>query len=596
MTDFPLEAMSRREFLAAFSLTCLAGAGLSSIFPVQNIFASSSITVIEPSKDSSTAALVDRVMASNLKAMREDSMCPVIARTVSFDHIEKADDIIKTIRQFARDYMLAFPHSPWSPFLRAKKEAALSTLQVLLKINGTGYDAPQEIDYKCTHPAFIEGIVDALEDLGITAGNIIIAEGARYDQVNTMVHALDVGGYLELIGRRGLTFLDMNAYKKAFAPPFARLLEKAGLTEERYFTSLEWIVMEPSKELAAGAPPGAFSLCGPFPGAPLLPRRYVEMLDKGWVINLPKLKVHRLAIASGALKNLMGVLGYRGPDGTKPPHLQKDMIHDGFKAVQSPREFVLILKTAAARLSDLYLAARPHLSVYDGMLTAGGNGLSNVYPVKAPQIFGSENSIFADVAELSALGYLDNSQLRKLLNFEVSPLASLPLARFYPGFDVHDVDFMREGKKVASLALTGEPYYCELAFADPGKDYTTIGMLPRDAGGRNPDKTSLKTPFHRLLPAVVKTDSSKVRSKPFPDSPELFLLKGGQQVFVRGTDKINVKFSVDGVTGASPRTGQSLKQDNMWFFVDCRGDGTLTGWVAGGDLDMFNQKSHPFPK
>jgi uncharacterized protein (DUF362 family) len=569
--------MSRREFITSLTIGCLAASGLPGW--QTGAAASECFSVYDPASDPGSAALVNRILRTNKRLMEEDGTARVVAVAIPPEHITSAERTEETIRSAARNFMTHFPHSPDSPYVRSRKEGTLSQLSVLIKPNLAGFDAPSELDYKCTHPAFVEGIIDALVEMGISPCNIIIAEGARYGLVKVMIGTLDASGYLDLIGRRGVKFLDLNAYEKAFHPPFQNLLKEANVNEESYSTSLSWVLMEPSENGEAST----FYQAMGDARAPVLPRQYLEILDRGWVLNVPKLKVHRLAVASGAVKNLMGIVGFQCPRRYGPPHLQKDFVHSDFQFGQSPHQFRKVLLQASQILSDVYLAARPHLTIYDGILTAGGNGLSVVYPIHAPQIIGSENSLFADFGAASALGFLGNTHLKKLLGLDGPPFLLTPLSRFYPD---REITLERDGRKVSSLALTSKPYYVMLAFKSGEKDYTPMGEAPgRKSLQVNTDE--LRTPFHRLLKAVVISDKTAVLSSPSEDAAEIAVLKKGEFIFLRGTDKINVRYLSDGLASSSPKTGASLTQDMMWLFIDRGGDGVCTGWIGGGEVKLI---------
>lgn len=572
-----LNSMSRREFMASLTIGCLAASGLQNW--QTEAAASECFSVSNPASDPGSAALVARILRTNVRLMKEDGEAPVVAVALPPETLESPEKTEEIIRKAARDFMISFPHSSESPYARSRKEGTLSQLSVLIKPNIAGFDAPSELDYKCTHPAFVEGIIDALVEMGISPRNIIIAEGARYGLVKIMIGTLEASGYLDLIGRREVRFLDLNGYEKTFQPPIQNLLKEARVAEEVYSTSPSWVLMEPS-ERATGEP---FYQAMGDARAPALPREYLEILDRGWVLSIPKLKVHRLGIASGTVKNLMGVVGFQCPGRKEPPHLQKDFVHRDFQFGQSPQQFRKVLLEASRVLSDIYLAARPHLTIYDGIFTAGGNGLSVVYPVHAPQIIGCENSLFADFGAASALGLLGNAQLKRLLGVEGPPFLLTPLSRFYPD---QRITLERDGKIVHSLSLTSKPYYVMLAFKSGEKDYTSLGEIPGTKSLRV-NTEELRTPFHRLLKAVVISDKAPVLAFPSEDAAEVASLKKGESLFLRGTDKVNVRYLSDGLASSSPKTGASLMQDMMWLFIDRFGDGVCTGWMAGGDVKLI---------
>lgn len=587
------ESMHRREFMSTLSCAVVAGglamAGLSGAGEGRP--KARPWKVHEPAADAGTQALVDRVMRAAASGIAADGDDPVVAWTIPQESLASAQSVGQAIREAGRRAVTDFPHSERSPLVRARQGNRVADLKVLLKLNLCGHDADLDMDYKNVHPAFVEGMVDALVEAGVRAENISLADGARYGHVNVMVPMLDVAGILSLVGRRGLVFEDLNAYEKLLTPASTRLLEAAKVPAERYRTSLEWIRMLPSAAATGEMPHGrAYQDMAAVGGAPLLPLTYVRHLDEGWVIDVPKLKVHRLAITSGPVKNLMGVVGFLFPD-TTAPHMEKAWIHEIFRFKQDRRQYLAALQQAAVRLADLYLAARPHFSVVEGVLSAGGDGLSVVCPVRAPLVIASENAVYADIAEAEAAGYVDEPSLVKALGLAMPAIAGTAFRRYYPGRSWKSVRRVVDGKPAARIGTAPGPYYCLLAYhsatsAPSAPDSTAFGRPPAAGGEHKVDVRHLRTPFPRLIPSVVKAEKCRVKAAPADNAPVLFWLQRNESVFVRGTDKIRCRWVNGALTCASPTTGETLHQDAVWLLVDVTGDGTRTGWVQGAWLEL----------
>lgn len=106
--------------------------------------------------------------------------------------------------------------------------------------------------------------------------------------------------------------------------------------------------------------------------------------DCDGLISLAKLKTHGMAVYTGAVKNLYGLI----------PGGQKVELH--FKMQQLDRFMDMVL--------DIYLASRPMLSVIDGIVAMEGSGPSAGVPRKLGVLIVSQDGIAADFVASKIIG------------------------------------------------------------------------------------------------------------------------------------------------------------------------------------------------
>ena len=103
------------------------------------------------------------------------------------------------------------------------------------------------------------------------------------------------------------------------------------------------------------------------------------------LINLPKLKTHRLMRYTGAIKNLFGLV----------PGLDKSAFHLRFPDNDRFGEMLV----------DLALAARPAYSLMDAVISMEGDGPQNGRPVETGLVIASRDPAALDWIAASAIGY-----------------------------------------------------------------------------------------------------------------------------------------------------------------------------------------------
>lgn len=108
------------------------------------------------------------------------------------------------------------------------------------------------------------------------------------------------------------------------------------------------------------------------------------LLDADVVVNLPKLKTHSLTLFTGAVKNMYGLI----PGGLRTAY------HGQHK---NPAEFNEVLV-------DIFSAARPHLTVMDGIVAMEGAGPANGTLRKLGVILASQDAVAVDAVACRIIG------------------------------------------------------------------------------------------------------------------------------------------------------------------------------------------------
>lgn len=108
------------------------------------------------------------------------------------------------------------------------------------------------------------------------------------------------------------------------------------------------------------------------------------VFDADFLINLPKLKTHLLALYTGAVKNLYGCV----------PGLMKAEYH---KQAQSAREFGEVL-------CDINKHVKPGLNIMDGVVAMDGQGPTTGHPYSAGKLLVSADPLALDTVAVRMLG------------------------------------------------------------------------------------------------------------------------------------------------------------------------------------------------
>jgi len=108
------------------------------------------------------------------------------------------------------------------------------------------------------------------------------------------------------------------------------------------------------------------------------------LLEADVIVNLPKLKTHSLTLLTGAVKNLYGAI----PGGLRTAY------HGQYK---DPTEFNQVLV-------DIFAAARPHLTIMDGIVAMEGAGPANGVPREVGVILASQDGVAVDAVAARIIG------------------------------------------------------------------------------------------------------------------------------------------------------------------------------------------------
>ncbi|MFQ6115171.1 MAG: DUF362 domain-containing protein, partial [bacterium] len=167
-----------------------------------------------------------------------------------------------------------------------------------------------------THPAFIAGIIDYFKDSGLEADRIVIAEkGGGFEE----------SGFTAIAAKREVKIIDLDKDEIATIPlPQGRIFKEIGVAKS---------------------------------------------VKDGYLINVPKMKTHNLAITTLAMKNLQGVVTskQRGFCGVEP-------WYRGREGELRPSGLTLHEEVFSNKICDLNLALRPNLNVIEGVVGREGTG------------------------------------------------------------------------------------------------------------------------------------------------------------------------------------------------------------------------------
>lgn len=153
--------------------------------------------------------------------------------------------------------------------------------------------------------------------------------------------------------------------------------------------------------------------------------------DADLIINVAKLKTHRMMVYTGAIKNMFGsIAGLEKTD----YHLRLDQ-YDRF----------------ADCLIDIYLATRPQINIIDSIIAMEGEGPSSGVPKYLGVLIGSQSGFAADLAALKLIN-VDYRQIPVMKRAEERKLFTADEVAF-EGVDISSVQC--EDFDVPALAYSG---------------------------------------------------------------------------------------------------------------------------------------------
>lgn len=109
------------------------------------------------------------------------------------------------------------------------------------------------------------------------------------------------------------------------------------------------------------------------------------VLDADVIVNLPKLKTHALTVYTGGIKNMFGAI----------PKGQRVRYHEQYNVVDSFNQLLV----------DVFSAAKPHLTIMDGIIAMEGMGPANGKLRKLGVILASQDTVALDAVATKIIGW-----------------------------------------------------------------------------------------------------------------------------------------------------------------------------------------------
>ena len=295
---------------------------------------------------------------------------------------------------------------------------------VLLKPNLGGFDwfkdphksGDDGVRGRITDPEFVRGVIRCLRGRGHT--KITVAEGWGATHAD-WEHLIDVSGYKKM-------------------------------TDEEHVA------------LVAMDDDGVFDVQGSQPGKPMalagmettsvptlmMPKILAEHLDHGLFLSLPKVKAHRFAVFSMAIKGMQGtvMLSDKAPAFKQKWRMHRELnpwLEAKKHGTETREAYVAALEAFAERMADVLEIEAPDAVLAEGAPAMGGDGFQKLVPTAESFAVGGENPILVDRVGAQLLGFWDRPELaRELGGHRTSPLLEVAAKKF-------DVD-------LASPAVRGE--------------------------------------------------------------------------------------------------------------------------------------------
>ena len=167
-----------------------------------------------------------------------------------------------------------------------------------------------------THPAFMEGIIDYFQEDGLAPDRLVIAEKAR---------SLEGSGYADLAAAKNVRMVDVDQDEIVTLPsPQGRVFQEIGVAQS---------------------------------------------VQYGYLINVPKMKTHNLAITTLAMKNLQGTVAP-----AQRSFCRMEPQWAGREKERQPSGLTLREEVFSHKTCDLNACLRPQLHVIEGVVGRDGTG------------------------------------------------------------------------------------------------------------------------------------------------------------------------------------------------------------------------------
>ncbi len=285
---------------------------------------------------------------------------------------------------------------------------------ILLKPNIGGFDwfkdpskndGDDGVHGRTTDPEFVRGVVRCLKARGHT--DITIAEGwgAHHSDWEKLVK---VSGYAEMAKSENVPLVAMDddgVFDKQGDKPGA-MLRVSGMEKTGVPTLLS-------------------------------PKILANALEHGLFISIPKIKAHRFAVFSLAIKGTQGTIALSD---ASPAFNQKWRMHRELNPYLDARSkglpedraaYVKALETFADRIADVLEVNTPDVVLADGTPAMDGDGFQKMYPLRDRVAIGGTNVVRVDRVAAEFLGAFNRPELAKELGgHTTSPLLETAAKRF----------------------------------------------------------------------------------------------------------------------------------------------------------------------
>ena len=277
---------------------------------------------------------------------------------------------------------------------------------ILLKPNIGGFDwfkdpskndGDDGVHGRTTDPEFVRGVVRCLKARG--HGHITIAEGWGAHHAD-WVKLVSVSGYEAMAREEGvpLVAMDDDGVFDVEGDKPGSMLRVSGMDKTTVPTLLS-------------------------------PKLLADALTRGMFISLPKIKMHRFAVFSLAIKGTQGTIALS--DAT-PAFRQKWRMHRelnpyldarGRNAPEDRAAYVKALETFADRIADVLEVNTPDVVLAEGAPIMEGDGFQKLYPLHVRVAVGGTHVVRVDRVGAELLGAFGRAELgRELGGHTTSPL------------------------------------------------------------------------------------------------------------------------------------------------------------------------------
>jgi uncharacterized protein (DUF362 family) len=300
-------------------------------------------------------------------------------------------------------------------------------MPILLKPNMSGIDwfknpkthhGDNGVTGRTTDPEFVAGVIECLQARGHTTITVADGFGGKASDWNRLIN--------------------VSGYEAMAAAMHVRLV---ALDDDGVFD------VEGDQP---GRPLGISGMAATGVPTLLMPKLIAEHLDHGLFITVPKIKTHRFAVFSLAIKSLQGAAMYSD---AAPAFHQKWRTHREVgpalaliaKGDPTARKvYVRALEKFAERMVDVFEVETPDVVLAEGAPAMSGDGFELLFPSPESVAIGGTNPITVDRIGAEYLGFWDHAGLAKELGgHRTSPLLEVAAARF--GVDIEDPAVVGDG-------------------------------------------------------------------------------------------------------------------------------------------------------